>query len=107
MTAFRPPPDRHWRSYGTDPLPTATDALQQPFAAFPSWFLKITCDRCGKDRMLNEVHVSAHQRGMVLRVLLNRTRHDNCGGRPARVELLTGIDGVSMEPVRRIVLMGG
>src|SRR5215472_4168942 len=101
------PPERHWRSYGTDPLPTATDALQQPFSAFPSWFLKITCDRCGKDRMLNEVHVSAHQRGMVLRVLLNRMRHDGCGGRPGRVELLTGIDGVSSEPVRRIVLMSG
>jgi hypothetical protein len=27
-----------------------------PLKAFPFWFLKITCDRCGKDRMLNEVH---------------------------------------------------
>ena len=26
--------------------------------AFPSWFLRITCDRCGKDRMLNEVHMA-------------------------------------------------
>ena len=42
---------RHWRSYGTDPLPTAADALDQPFSAFPSWFLRITCDRCGKDRI--------------------------------------------------------
>jgi hypothetical protein len=22
----------------------------QPFRAFPSWFLRITCERCGKDR---------------------------------------------------------
>jgi hypothetical protein len=28
--------------------------MDEPFAAFPSWFLRITCDRCGKDRMLNE-----------------------------------------------------
>ena len=23
-------------------------------AAFPSWFLRITCDRCGKVQMVNE-----------------------------------------------------
>ena len=55
--------------------------------AFPSWFLRITCDRCGKDRMLNEVHMSAPQRGMALRVLLSRARHDGCGGRAGRAEL--------------------
>ncbi len=44
---------------------------------------------------------------MPLRDLLARMRHDGCGGRPARAELLTGIDGVSSRPVRRIVLMGG
>jgi hypothetical protein len=33
--------------------------------------------------------------------------HDGCGGRVGRAELLTGIDGVSSRPVRRIVLMGG
>src|SRR5215469_2800608 len=54
--AFRPPPERHWRSYGTEPLPTPQEALDEPLKAFPSWFLKITCDRCGKDVMMNEVH---------------------------------------------------
>jgi hypothetical protein len=34
-------------------------------------------------------------------------RHDGCGGRAERVELLTGIEGVSSRPVRRIVLVGG
>jgi hypothetical protein len=34
-------------------------------------------------------------------------RHEGCGGRPARVELLTGIGGVSSRPVRRIVLRTG
>jgi hypothetical protein len=46
-------------------------------------------------------------RGMVLRVLIDRMRHDGCGGRPARAELLTGIDGVSSRPMRRIVLLAG
>ena len=55
MTA-RPVPQRHWRSYGTDPLPTAQEALQQPMRAFPSWFLRLKCDRCGKVQMVNEAH---------------------------------------------------
>jgi hypothetical protein len=49
MTGFRPPPQRHWRSYGAESLPTAREALDLPLRAFPSWFLKLTCDRCGKD----------------------------------------------------------
>jgi hypothetical protein len=85
-------PWRHWRSYGTEPLPTAAEALDMPLRAFPSWFLKIICDRCGKDRMLNEVHAPDRQREMPIRVLLARARHDGCGGRAGRVELLTGID---------------
>jgi hypothetical protein len=47
MTA-RQIPARHWRSYGDAPLPTGREALDQPFSAFPSWFMRITCDRCGK-----------------------------------------------------------
>jgi hypothetical protein len=47
MTA-RTPPEPHWRSYGTDPLPAAQEAMQQPMRAFPSCFLRITCDCCGK-----------------------------------------------------------
>jgi hypothetical protein len=31
---------------------------------------------------------------------------DGCGGRPGRMELLTGIGGVASRPLRRIVLMG-
>jgi hypothetical protein len=80
VTGFRSPPERHWRSYGTEPLPTAAEAMTEPMRAFPSWFLKVTCDRCGKDRMLNESHMTDHQRRMVLRLLLNRLRHDGCGG---------------------------
>jgi hypothetical protein len=105
--AFRQPPERHWRSYGTEPLPLAAEALDLPLRAFPSWFLKITCDRCGKDRFVNEVHAPERQRDMPIRVLLARARHDGCGGRAGRVELLTGIDGVGSRPVRRIVLRSG
>jgi hypothetical protein len=39
----------------------------------------------------------------VLCVLLNRMRHDGCGGRPAMAELLSVIYG---GPVRKIVLLG-
>ncbi len=100
------PPQRHWRSYGTDPLPSGTEALDEPFAAFPSWFLRITCDRCGKDRMVNETHAPAW-RDRTLRQILARMRHDGCGGLAGKAELLTGIEGVSSRPVRRIVLIGG
>jgi hypothetical protein len=41
---------------------------------------------------------------MVPRVLISRTRHDGCGGRPGRAELLTGIESASSRPVRKIVL---
>jgi hypothetical protein len=105
--AFQTPPQRHWRSYGIDPLPTGQEALDQPLRTFPSWFLKITCERCGKDRFLSEVRAPERQRDLPIRVLLARARHDGCGGRPGRVELLTGIDGASSRPVRRIVLRAG
>jgi hypothetical protein len=38
MTA-RPIPKRHWRSYGDHPLPSGPEALDEPLAAFPSWYL--------------------------------------------------------------------
>jgi hypothetical protein len=103
----RPAPARHWLSYGDDPLPTGRDALDQPFRAFPSWFMRITCDRCGKVTLLNEAHTTGRQRDMPIRVLIARMRHDGCGGGAARVELLTGIEGASSRPVRKIVVLDG
>jgi hypothetical protein len=50
-------PARHWRSYGDHPLPSGEEALDEPLRAFPSWFLRIVCDRCGKERMVNEAHM--------------------------------------------------
>jgi hypothetical protein len=104
MTA-RPVPTRHCRSYGDDPLPSAQEALVEPFSAFPSWFMRVTCDRCGKDRMLSETHTP--QRDMPIRDILAKMCHDGCGGKPGRVELLTGIAGASSRPVRKIVLLDG
>ena len=104
MTA-RTPPKRHWRSYGNETLPTGAEALDEPFTAFPAWFLWIECDRCGKVRMVNESHVPTW-RDRRLRDILARMRHDGCGGLAGKAELLTGIEGVSSRPVRRIVLLG-
>ena len=88
MTA-RPIPKRHWRSYGDEPLPTGREE----------------CDRCGKVRIFNETHM---KRGdMQLRAILDRMRHDGCGGRAGRVELLTGIEAASSRPVRKILLLDG
>jgi len=101
------PPLRHWRSYTDDPLPTPAEALAAPFRAFPSWFLRTECDRCGKVRMLNEAHVTPGQRRMLLRDFLVRARHEGCAGWAAKAELLTGSEGVSSRPVRRIVPRGG
>jgi hypothetical protein len=70
--------------------------------AFPSWFLRIECDRCGKVQMVNEAH--ARWRDRSLRDIIARMRHDGCGGLAGNAELLTGIDGVSSRPVRKIVL---
>ena len=98
-------PARHWRSYGDDPLPSGKQALNEPFRAFPSWFMRITCDRCGKDRMVNEAHT--RQGDMPIRDIIAKMRHDGCGGRPGRVELLTGIEGASSRPVRKIVVLDG
>ena len=99
----RPIPARHWRSYGDDPLPTGAEALDEPFRAFPSWFMRITCDRCGKDRMLNEAHAPQARHADPRHPRKHAPRRLR---RPAgRVELLTGIEGASSRPVRKIVLV--
>jgi hypothetical protein len=97
-----PIPARHWRSYGDDKLPTGAEAPGEPFTAFPSWFMRIECGRCGKVRMISETHTP--QRDIPIRDIIARMRHDGCGGRAGKVELITGIDGTSSQQVRRIVL---
>ena len=96
----RPIPARHWRSDGTEPLPSGPEAMGEPFAAFPSWFLRITCDRRGKVQMVSEAPCRSA-------TFISRMRHDGCGGLAGKAELLTGIEGVSSRPVRGIVLRDG
>ena len=62
-------------------------------------FLRVTCGRCGKDRMIAETH------DRTLRHILTRGRHVGCGGLAGKTELPTGVEGVSSRPVRRIVLL--
>ena len=68
--------------------------------------MKVTCDRCGQERIFAEAH-AARQRDMLIRDILAKMRHDGCGGREGKVELLTGIEGVSSRPVQKIVLLDG
>ena len=95
------PPVRHWRTYGDYPLPTGAEALDEPFNAFPSWFLRIECDRCGKVQMVSQVHYARPT--MLIRDIIAKMRHEGCGGQAGNAELLSGIEGVSSRPVRRIV----
>ena len=44
---------------------------------------------------------------MPIRAILAKMRHEGCGGRAGKAELLTGIEGVSSGPVRKIVLREG
>jgi len=59
-------PPRQWRIDSDEPLPTGRQALDQPFSAFPSWLMKVTCDRCGQERIFAEAH-AARQRDMLIR----------------------------------------
>lgn len=53
--------------------------------------------------MHNEVHVPWHR---TLRQILQRARHDGCGGLAGEAVLISGVEGVSSRPVRKIVLRG-
>ena len=72
-------PRRHWRSYGNDPPPSGKQALDEPLRAFPSWFLRIVCDRCGKQQLISEIYLIDGD--MLIRDILDRMRHGGCGGR--------------------------
>jgi hypothetical protein len=55
--------------------------------------------------MVNESHT--RWRDCTLSFILARLRHDACGGLALKAELLSGVEGVSSRPVRRIVLREG
>jgi hypothetical protein len=66
---------------------------------------RIACERCGKVELVNQ----AHQRwdDPPIRDILDRMRHDVCGGRAGKAELITGVEAASSRPVRRIALRDG
>ena len=82
------------------------DALDQPFRRLP---VLVGSGRVRPLRPGADIRRGAHARGSEtpIRDILARMRHDGCGGRAGKVELLTGIEGVSSRPVRRIALVGG
>ena len=63
--------------------------MDETLRAFPRWVLKITCYRCGKDRMLEEAH-AGRQRDMPLRVLISRMRHGYESAFGGRGDTLSG-----------------
>ena len=77
---------RHYGGVGPKNIPRAAPGGVSPLRAFASWFLHSTCDCCGKDRM--PVNETQTPRGnMLISEILER--HDGCGGRVAKAELLT------------------
>ena len=49
--------------------------------------------------MISETHIPVPD-VRLLREILDRMRHDGCGGSAGKAELITGIEGVSSRPVR-------
>jgi hypothetical protein len=64
MADFKPPTS----------FETASEALGEPFNAFPSWLLRVECDRRGKVQMINQAHMQHSDR--MLRDILDKMRHD-------------------------------
>jgi hypothetical protein len=48
--------------------------------------------------VISETHASAVAADMPIRDIIARMRHDGCGGRAGKVELMTGIEGASSRP---------
>ena len=104
MTA-RPVP----RGTGAATAPTRCRPARKPWTSRSGRSRRGSCGSpatgCGQQRMFSETHSA--QRDMLIRDIIARMRHDGCGGRAGKVELLTGIEGASSRPVRRIVLIDG
>ena len=95
----RTPPKRSWQS--CRPAASGAEAMDEPFNAFPTWFLRVECDRCGKLRMLNQTHMRGSD--MPIRDIIGRMRHDICGGGAGKAELLARHRGrASSRPVHQI-----
>jgi hypothetical protein len=71
-------PRRYWHSFGSDLLPSSREALAEPFAAFPSWFLRIECERCQPRTIVIHEHNSSVQYSGIPQMLGQTSR---LGGR--------------------------
>ena len=83
---------------------TIARAGAAPLSAFPSWFIRMECERCGQERYTNEVHLPQWKDARLAEIVL-RLHHEGCGGRPKLVGLVTNVAGGS-QPTRRIRLLG-
>ena len=54
-------------------------------------------------RVISETHFARGD--LPIRTILRRARHEGCGGRVAKAELLTGLEAATSRPVRRIMLI--
>jgi hypothetical protein len=82
---------RVWLSYKQDwPDPTPSEALLARVRDFPSWYLRIECAKCGRERYLADTHLTLDGMCDVCVVdPIDRMRHSGCGGQPNLVELVT------------------
>jgi hypothetical protein len=87
-------------------LPSRDEALRAPVRAFPGWYLRLECGVCGQVRYLSQRHlVHAGKGDQLVRDFVARLQHEDCGGRPKRVELVTRVPGIARSG-RSIVLAG-
>ena len=88
------------------PLPTTAEALAAPLSAFPSWYLRMECERCGRKGPSIEYTRRAIWQDATVAEVIARMHHEDagCGGRPKVVELVTNVAGSSQQ--RRIRLLG-
>ena len=56
------------------------------------------CERCGKERFVNQVHVPRIWLDVPVWELIARMNHEGCGGGPKVVELLDAIEGREAAP---------
>ena len=71
----------------------------EPPRAFPSWFLRLECERCGRERYLAETHLTlADYCDRRLSDLIAQMNDDGCSARLKVAELITAIDPAGTAP---------
>jgi hypothetical protein len=86
-----------------DPRPTGAEAMDEPLQRLP---VMVSAHRVRSLRQGADGQPGAPNGTTPIRDIIAKMRHDGCGGRAGKEELLTGIEGVSSRPMRKIVLLG-